>query len=83
MNASIIDFLQLNGEKMDAEIAKALQVPMAQVQGHLAQLSTAGDVICCNVTRYLGGKKIEGTSYRLSGARSGKPMQPLATPKAR
>jgi len=82
MNA-IIDFLQVNGEKMEAEIAKALQMPMTQVQSHLAHLSTTGEVICCKVTRYLGGQKIEGTSYRLSRARSGKPLQPLATTKAR
>jgi hypothetical protein len=83
MNASIIDFLQVNGEKMEAEIAKALQMPMTQVQSQLAQLSTTGEVICCKVTRYLGGKKVEGTSYRLSRARSGKPLQPFATSKAR
>jgi hypothetical protein len=83
MNASIIDYLHINGEKMESEIAKGLQVPMALVQSHLAQLSSTGDVICCKVTRYLGGKKIEGTSYRLSGARGGNPMQPPATPKTR
>ncbi len=83
MNTSIIDFLQVNGEKMEAEIALALQMPMALVQSHLAQLSSAGDVICCKVTRYLGEKKIEGTSYRLAGAKSGKPMAPAGTPKTR
>jgi hypothetical protein len=83
MNASIIDYLHVHGEKMEAEIAKGLQAPIALVQSHLAQLSTTGDVICCKVTRYLGGKKIEGTSYRLSGARSGNPAQPPGTPKTR
>ncbi len=83
MNASIIDYLHVNGEKMEFEIAKGLQMPVALVQSQLAQLSIAGDVICCKVTRYLGGKKIEGTSYRLAGARSGKPMDPAVTRKAR
>lgn len=83
MNTSIIDFLQASGEKMEAEIATALQMPMALVQSHLAQLATAGDVICCKVIRYRGGKKIEGTSYRLSRAKSGKPMPPVAPHKAR
>ena len=68
---------------MEAEIAKALQLPMAQVQSHLAQLSITGEVIGCKVTRYLNGKSIEGTSYRLSRARSGNPMAPLAKPKRR
>ena len=83
MNASIIDFLRVNGEKMEAEIAKGLQMPMTLVQSQLAQLSTAGEVICCKVTRYLGGKKVEGTSYRLSQTRSGNPIQPFATSKTR
>lgn len=83
MNTSIIDFLQVNGEKMEAEIAAALQMPMALVQSHLAQLATTGDVICCKVTRFPGGKKVEGTSYRLARAKSGKPMQPIATHKSR
>jgi hypothetical protein len=75
MNTSITEFLRVNGEKMEAEIAKGLQLPMAAVQTQLAQLSAAGEVICCKVTRYLGGKKVEGTSYRLSRTRSGKPLQ--------
>ena len=83
MNAEIIDYLQANGEQMEVDIAKALQMPVAQVQGHLAQLSRAGDVICCKVTRYAGGKKTEGTSYRMSGARGGKPVQPGGAPKTR
>lgn len=66
MNASILQFLKNNGEKLDAEIAKALHIPMAQLKTQVAQLSAAGDVICCNVTRYVEGKKIEGISCRLS-----------------
>ena len=78
MNSSVIEFLQVNGEKMEAEIAKALQVPIAVIQTQLAQLSSTGEVICCKVTRYSGGKRIEGTSYRLSRARSGKPVEPFS-----
>jgi|KBSSwiStaDraftv2_1062776.scaffolds.fasta_scaffold228432_3 predicted ArsR family transcriptional regulator len=77
MNLAIIDYLQVNGEKMETEIAKALQIPMTQIHTHLAQLSVSGEVICCKVTRYIDGKPVEGTSYRLSRARSGKPMAPL------
>ena len=83
MNTAIIEYLQANGEKLETEIAAALRLPMAQVQGHLAQLSAAGDVICCKVTRYLGGKKVEGTVYRLARARSGKPIQALMPHKTR
>ena len=83
MSVSILEFLRVNGEKMEAEIANAMEMPMTMVQSQLAQLSAAGEVICCKVTRYLGGKKIEGISYRLSRTRSGKPLQPLMTVKRR
>ena len=66
MSASILQHLRTNGEQLDAEIAKALRMTQAQVNSHIAQLSAAGDVICCQVTRYVGGKKIEGVSCRLA-----------------
>jgi len=66
MNASILKHLRTNGEQLDAEIAKALRMTQAQVNDDIAQLSAAGDVICCHVTRFISGKKIEGVSCRLS-----------------
>jgi hypothetical protein len=66
MNALILDFLKANGERLDAEIAAALQMPMTLVARHVSQLSAAGEVICCKVTRYLDGKPTEGVSCRLS-----------------
>lgn len=66
MSASILTYLRTNGEQLDAEIAKALRMTQAQVNSHIAQLSAAGDVICCHVTRFVGGKKVEGVSCRLS-----------------
>lgn len=83
MSAAITDYLQANGEKMEAEIAKALQLTMTQVHDHLQQLSIKGEVICCKVTKFQDGKKVEGTSYRLSRARSGKPMQAFTAHKTR
>ena len=65
-NASILVFLKANGERLDAEIATALHMPMNQVKSHVSQLSSAGEVVCCKVTRYVGGEKIEGVSCRLS-----------------
>ena len=65
-NASILHFLKTNGEQLDAKIAEALQMPMTMVTGHVSQLSSAGEVICCKVTRYIDGKMIEGVSCRLS-----------------
>lgn len=66
MNATILQYLRANGEQLDAEIAKALHLTKAQVTSHISQLSSAGEVICCQTTRYVGGKKVEGVSCRLS-----------------
>lgn len=68
MKASILHFLKTNGEQLDAQIAQALRMPMTKVRRHVSQLSASGDVICCQVTRYLDGKKIEGVSCRLAGS---------------
>ena len=66
MNTSILNFLRTNGEQLDAEIAKALHLPKTVVLGQISQLSAAGEVICCQVTRYFDGRKIEGVSCRLA-----------------
>lgn len=66
MKVPLLDYLKANGEQLDSDISKALHIPMAQLKTMVAQLSASGDVICCQVTRYVDGKKIEGTSCRLS-----------------
>ena len=66
MNASILKFLRANGEQLDSEISQALHIPLAQLRDQVAELSASGEVICCQVTRFIDGKKIEGTSCRLS-----------------
>ncbi len=66
MNTAILKFLRANGEQLDADISQALQIPLLQLKTQVAELSASGDVICCKVTRFIDGKKIEGTSCRLS-----------------
>ena len=66
MNVKILDYLKANGEQLDMDIAAALGIPMPQLKTLVDQLSASGDVICCHVTRFIDGKKIEGTSCRLS-----------------
>ena len=66
MNTSILQFLRSNGEQLDADIAKALHMTKPQVLNQIAELSALGEVICCRVTRFVGGKKVEGVSCRLS-----------------
>lgn len=66
MNASILQHLKTHGAQLDSEIARALHMPMSHVRSHVSQLSSSGEIVCCKVTRYVGGEKIEGLSYRLS-----------------
>ena len=66
MNASILKYLRGNGEQLDADIARALGITLTQLSTQVAELAATGDVICCKVTRFIDGQKIEGTSCRLS-----------------
>ena len=66
MSENILKYLRTQGEQLDADISKALKIPKVQLEKQLSELLTAGAVICCNVTRFSGDKKIEGMSYRLS-----------------
>lgn len=65
-SAIILEFLKAHGQRMDSEIADALKMPVAKVKNHVADLSSAGEIICCNVTRFDSGKPVEGISCRLS-----------------
>src|SRR2546421_7752177 len=64
--ASIIAFLKTSGEQSEAEIAKALQQPIKLIQGHISQLSSAGEGNFCQNTRPNHRKKNEGASCPLS-----------------
>ena len=66
MKSTLLQHLRVHGEQMDADIAKALHMTKAQVLNQISQLSAAGEVICCQVTRFVNGKPVEGVSCRLS-----------------
>jgi len=66
MKANILQYLKSHGEQMDVDIAKALHMQKSAVLDQIAELSSAGEVICCQVTKYRGGKPIEGVSCRLA-----------------
>jgi hypothetical protein len=66
MSVGILDYLKANGEQLDVDLAAALHIPLPQLKAMVEQLSASGDVICCHVTRFIEGRKIEGTSCRLS-----------------
>ncbi|MCZ7655680.1 MAG: hypothetical protein M5R42_17665 [Rhodocyclaceae bacterium] len=68
MQASILQFLKTSGEGLDIDIAKALRMPVKEVKSHVSRLSSEGEVICCDVTRYVDGKKkSKASAARLSG----------------
>ncbi|MDR1162487.1 MAG: ArsR family transcriptional regulator [Candidatus Accumulibacter sp.] len=66
MNETIIKYLKDSGEQLDKDIAEALHVPFEELQKSVNELSSRGEIICCKVTRYIEGHKIEGLSCRLS-----------------
>ena len=57
MNASILKFLRANGEQLDSEISQALHIPLAKLRDQVAELAASGEVICCQVTRFIDGKR--------------------------
>jgi len=66
INSTILNFLKANGQRSETEIAEALKMPITRVRNHVAQLSSTGDIICCSLTRFQDGKRIDGVSCRLS-----------------
>ena len=66
IDTTILHFLKANGPQSEFQIAEALEMPITRVRSHVAQLSSAGEVICCTLTQFKDGKKIEGISCRLS-----------------
>jgi len=63
----ILLHLKLKGEQLDADIARALRLPLDLVRSHLDSLFTRGEVMMCHVTRFEGKRKTEGWSCRLAG----------------
>ncbi|MFA7291399.1 MAG: hypothetical protein WC023_04020 [Rhodocyclaceae bacterium] len=66
INSTILSFLKAQGPRLDSEIADALKIPLTRVRHHVADLSSAGELICCNTIQFKDGARIEGISCRLS-----------------
>ena len=76
----ILQYLKEHGERLDAEIAKDIGIPLENVSLGLSQLAAKGDVIMCHTTRYTDGKTIEGMLCRVAGYMP--PASPGRKPKA-
>ncbi len=63
----ILQYLKLNGERLDSEIATATGISLAKVRLSVSELSAKGDVIVCRSIRYKEGKPIEAILCRVSG----------------
>ena len=63
----ILQYLKVNGERLDTEIAEATGISLAKVRLHLAELAAKGEIMACHSTKFDKGKKIEGISCRLAG----------------
>ena len=66
MTETIVAYLRANAEQLDVDMAEALNIPLSELREESSRLAASGDVICCRVTRFLDGRKIEGISCRLS-----------------
>lgn len=63
----ILQYLKDHGEQLDADIAVAIGIPLANVHIHLSELVAKGAIMACRSIRFDKGKKIEGISCRLAG----------------
>jgi hypothetical protein len=63
----ILQYLKKNGQQLDLEIAAATGIPLRKVRISLSDLSARGEISRCNVTKFNGGKAIEGMLCRIAG----------------
>ena len=63
----VLHCLKKHGQRLDSELAKETGVSVAKVRQHLAELTSTGAIITCNLTRFDDGKRIDGLLYRMSG----------------
>lgn len=64
---AILQYLSKHGQQVDYEIAEAMKLPLSDVRESLTSLSKLGEISRCTVTRFIGGKPIEGMLCRVAG----------------
>ncbi|HEX8009663.1 MAG TPA: ArsR family transcriptional regulator [Casimicrobiaceae bacterium] len=65
--SEVLQCLRKYGQRLDLELAKEMNMPLATVRQRLASLAATGAVIKCNLTRFEGGKRIDAWQCRVSG----------------
>ena len=63
----ILQCLKKYGQRLDLEIAKEMNMPLATVRQGLAGLAATGAIITCSLTRFENGKRIDAWQCRVSG----------------
>jgi hypothetical protein len=76
----ILQYMKMNGERLDKEIAVATGIPLASVRLQLAELTASHEIVACQSIRFNKGKRSEGTIYRVAGYSP--PASPGRKPKA-
>ena len=72
--ADILSYLKKSGQRLDTEIAKEMNLPLATVREQVLELGEAREIMLCWLTRFSGGKPVEGWLCRVSGySPSGRP----------
>jgi predicted ArsR family transcriptional regulator len=64
---AVLECLRKHGQRLDLEIAQETGESLESVRKELVDLTAAGDVIFCRLTRFQGGKRIEAWQCRVSG----------------
>ncbi len=63
----ILQYLKRHGQKVDWEIAAAMDIPLESVRATLIDLSERGEISRCSVTRFVDEKPVEGMLCRIAG----------------
>ena len=63
----VLECLRKHGQRLDLEIAKETGIPLKTVREDLADLTAAGEVVMCTLTRFEGGKRIDAWQCRVRG----------------
>lgn len=71
----ILQYLKTHSEGLDAELTQAVGISLGDVRKQIIDLTTKGEVMPCQITRFVKGKQIEGMSFRKAGFIHAHPAQ--------
>jgi predicted ArsR family transcriptional regulator len=63
----ILQYLKKHGESLDADLAEAVGLSLAEIRIQLTELAAKGEIMAYQSTRFAEGRKNEGIRCRLAG----------------